>query len=133
MRSRPLERPLAVEVITYVPSQYNHCPHCEVTWHVAGIRQRVQREMAETGLPDDLKREFHDLSEWAHTLPAKFGDRVRLRLVDAASIEGFVKSLLRGFHRYPAFTVAGRRYVGSEFARVEALIAEGLVRARKGG
>jgi hypothetical protein len=91
-----------------------------------GIRQKVQREMADTGLPDDLKREFHDLSAWAHTLPAKFGDRIRLRLIDAASIEGFFKSLVRRFHRYPAFTVAGRRYVGSDFARVDALISEQL-------
>jgi hypothetical protein len=89
-----------------------------------GLRQKVQREMVETGLPDDLKREFHDLSEWAHTLPAKFGGRVSLRLVDAVSVEGFVKSLARRFWKYPAFTVGGRRYVGSDFARVDALIAE---------
>jgi hypothetical protein len=95
-----------------------------------GLRQKVQREMADTGLPDDLMREFHHLSEWAHTLPAKFGPRIRLRLVDAASIEGFFKSLLRRFHRYPAFTVAGQRYVGSDFSRVDALIA---ARLAKGG
>ena len=87
-----------------------------------GIRQKVQREMAETGLPDDLKQEFHDLSSWAHTLPEKFGGGVRLRLIDAASIEGFFKSLVRRFWRYPAFSVEGQRYVGSDFSRVEALI-----------
>jgi hypothetical protein len=91
-----------------------------------GIRQKVQREMAETGLPDDLKQEFHDLSEWAHTLPDRFGSRIRLRLIDAASIEGFFKSLLRRFHRYPAFMVGGQRYVGSDFSRVDALIVEHL-------
>ncbi len=41
--------------------------------------------MLETGLPENLKQEFHQLSEWAHTLPEKFGTRVRVRLVDAAS------------------------------------------------
>ncbi len=87
-----------------------------------GLRQKVQREMADTGLPDDLKQEFHDLSSWAHTLPEKFGDRVRLRLIDGASIEGFVKSLVRRFWRYPAFSVEGERYIGSDFSRVEALI-----------
>lgn len=91
-----------------------------------GIRQKVQREMAETGLPDDLKQEFHELSEWAHTLPDKFGRRIRLRLIDAASIEGFFKSLVRRFRRYPAFTVGGQRYVGSDFSRVDALITERL-------
>jgi hypothetical protein len=91
-----------------------------------GIRQKVQREMADTGLPDDLKQEFHQLSQWAGTLPGKFGPRVHLRLIDAASIEGFFKSLLRRFNRYPAFTVEGRRYVGADFARVDGLIAESL-------
>lgn len=91
-----------------------------------GIRQKVQREMVETGLPDDLKEEFHALSEWAHTLPERFGERVRLRLVDAVSIEGFFKVLFRRFRRYPAFTVEGRRYVGSDFARVDRMITECL-------
>jgi hypothetical protein len=94
-----------------------------------GLRQKVQREMTETGLPDDLKREFHGLSEWAHTLPSKFGERVSLRLIDAASIEGFFKSLWGRFNRYPAFRVEGQRYVGSDFSRVDALIAERLASA----
>jgi hypothetical protein len=97
-----------------------------------GLRQKVQREMADTGLPDDLKQEFHQLSEWAHTLPAKFGDRIRVRLIDAASIEGFFKSLVRRFGRYPAFTVGGQRYVGSDFSRVDALISRQLA-VGKGG
>lgn len=91
-----------------------------------GLRQKVQREMADTGLPDDLKEEFHQLSAWAHTLPEKFGRGIRLRLVDAASIEGFFRSLLSRARRYPAFTVDGARYSGSDFARVDALIAERL-------
>jgi hypothetical protein len=95
-----------------------------------GLRQKVQRELLETGLPEDLKREFHALSEWAHTVPAKFGDRVRVRLVDAVSLEGFVKSLLGRFWRYPAFRVRGERYVGTDFSRVDELISSQLA---KGG
>ena len=91
-----------------------------------GLRQKVQREMADTGLPDDLKRDFHALSEWAHTLPEKFGGQVRLRVVDGASIEGFVRSLVHRVWRYPAFAVAGERYVGSDFSRVDKLIERGL-------
>jgi hypothetical protein len=95
-----------------------------------GLRQKIQRELMDSGLPDDLKAEFHELSAWAHTLPSKFGDRVYVRLIDAASIEGFFKSLFRRFARYPAFTVEGQRYVGSDFARVDALIGKQLT---KGG
>ena len=91
-----------------------------------GLRQKIQRDLMGSGLPDDLKEEFHALSEWAHTLPAKFGDRVHVRLIDVASIEGFCKALVRRFGRYPAFTVEGERYVGSDFARVDELIAARL-------
>jgi len=91
-----------------------------------GLRQKIQRDFMGSGLPDDLKEEFHALSEWAHTLPARFSDRVRVRLIDAASIEGFFKSLVRRFGRYPAFTVEGQRYVGSDFTRVDELIAARL-------
>jgi len=93
-----------------------------------GLRQKVQRELLESGLPEDLKQEFHALSEWAGSLPAKFGDRVRVRLIDAVSLEGFVRSLLGRFGRYPAFSVRGRRYVGSDFSRVDDLISTQLAR-----
>jgi hypothetical protein len=95
-----------------------------------GLRQKIQRDLMGSGLPDDLQNEFHALSEWAHTLPAKFGDRIRVRLIDAVSLEGFFKSLVRRFGRYPAFTVEGQRYVGSDFTRVDALIAARLTGAR---
>jgi hypothetical protein len=68
-----------------------------------GLRQKVQRELLESGLPEDLTQDFHALAEWAGTLPARFGDRVHVRLIDAVSIEGFAKSLRRRFWRYPAF------------------------------
>ena len=77
-------------------------------------------------VPADLYREFHQFSEWAQTLPGKFGSRISVRLVDAASIEGFFKSLLGRFHRYPACKVGSERYVGSDFSQVDALISARL-------
>jgi hypothetical protein len=97
-----------------------------VTWKVIGLRQNVQRDMMQTGLPKDLETEFHALSEWANTLASKFGDRVKVRLIDVASIEGFFKSLVQRSRRYPAFTVEGKRYAGRDFTQVDALIAKAL-------
>jgi len=97
-----------------------------VTWQVIGLRQKVQREMIQTGLPEGLSTEFHALSEWAQTLSSKFDNQVAVRLIDAASIEGFFKSLLRRFRRYPAFSVEGQRYTGNDFTQVDALIAKSL-------
>lgn len=93
-----------------------------------GLRRKVQRELMDSALPEDLQTEFHELSEWAHTLPGKFANRVDVRLIDVASIEGFFKSLFRRFWRYPAFAVDGQRYVGSDFSRVDALISRALQR-----
>ena len=93
-----------------------------------GLRQKVQKDLMDSALPEDLQAEFHQLSEWAHTLPGKFANRVDVRLIDVASIEGFVKSLFRRFWRYPAFAVESQRYVGSDFSRVDALISRALRR-----
>ena len=98
-----------------------------------GLGRKVHREQLESGLPDDLAREFHDLSEWASALRERFGSRLRFRLVDVASIEGFVKSLVHRFRRYPAFLVDGTRYAGSDLSRVDALIAERLAVRPEGG
>ena len=97
-----------------------------MTWQVAGLGRKVHEDQLETGLPEDLYREFHQLSEWARSLPTKFGARVSVRLVDAASIEGFFKSLLRRVNRYPAFRVGTERYVGADFSQVDALISARL-------
>lgn len=126
MGSDPLGRPLRVDVITYVPTNFQHCRHCEITFQAAGVGRRIHQEQLESGLPPDLAREFHQLSDWAQTLPAKFGERVSVRLVDAASIEGFFRSLVGRFRKYPAFRVGGERYVGSDFSRVDTLISRQL-------
>ncbi len=97
-----------------------------MTWQVAGLGRKIHREQIDSGLPDDLAAEFHSLSEWARGLPGRFGSRVTVRLVDAASVEGFFKSLFRGLHRYPAFVVDGRKYVGKDFSRVDTLIEDTL-------
>ncbi len=97
-----------------------------MTWQVTGLGQKVHREQLDSGLPEDLAAEFHSLSQWARGLPDRYGSRVTVRLVDAASIEGFFKSLLRRLNRYPAFIVDGRKYVGNDFVNVDALISESL-------
>ena len=92
----------------------------------------MHREEIQSALPDDLAEEWHVLSEWLLGLAQRYGSRVTVRLVDVASMEGFFKSLFRRFDRYPAFVVDGRKYVGSDFSRVDALISESLATQRVG-
>ena len=103
-----------------------------MTWQVAGLGRKIHQEQLESGLPADLAAEFHSLSVWAQGLPQRYGPRVTVRLVDAASIEGFFKSLVRRLRRYPAFVVDGRKYVGSDFSRVDALISQSMATQRVG-
>jgi glutaredoxin len=114
--------PLRVEVITYAPTVFYHCQHCELTFQQMGIGDRVHRQEASEALPADLREEFHALSDWVHRIYETHGDRVQVRIVDAASIEGFWKSLRHGARRYPAVILDGkRRLSGSD---IEALDAE---------
>lgn len=98
---------------------------------MAGLGQKVHREQLESGLPDDLAAEFHALSQWAGGVLQRHGSRVTVRLVDAASIEGFFKSLVRRLHRYPAFVVDGKKYEGTDFSQVDALISGRLAAPRR--
>jgi hypothetical protein len=90
----------------------------------------VHREQIQSALPDDLAEEWHALSEWVLGLAQRYESRVTVKLVDVASMQGFFKSLFRRLRRYPAFIVNGRKYVGSDFSRVDRLIAESLAAER---
>jgi hypothetical protein len=102
-------RPVRVQVITYAPTAFYHCQHCELTFSEMGLGERVHQEQARDALPEDLRREYEVVSGWVHELATRFGRKVRVRLVDAASIEGFWKSLRHRVRRYPAVIVEGDR------------------------
>jgi hypothetical protein len=100
-------QPLSVKIITYAPTAFRHCQHCELAFEGMGIGQQVQREAASSSLPDDLAGEYQDLSNWVHRLLERHPGRLAISLIDAASIEGFWKSLRHGVRRYPAVIIDG--------------------------
>ena len=118
-------RPVTVEVITYAPTVFSHCQHCELAFGEIGIGERLRRQEAAEALPDDLARDFQALSDWVHRLLERHGPRVRVRVVDAASIEGFARSLRHRVGRYPAVIVYGReKRIGGDLAALDPLIDE---------
>lgn len=120
-------QPVSVTVITYAPTIFRHCQHCEVAFQGAGLGERIHQESAKDALPEDLIAEFQGVSDWVHQLLGRHGHRVSVSVVDAASIEGVWKSLRHGVRTYPAVIVDGRETrVGSEFATADALIDERL-------
>lgn len=113
-------RPVRVDVLTYAPTVFFHCQHCEVVFGQTGIGERVHREQARGSLPDDLRAEFAQLADWVHRLVERHGARVRVRLIDAASIQGFWTSLRHRTRSYPAVIVDRQeRFVGENLAVAE--------------
>jgi hypothetical protein len=113
-----------VQVITYAPTVFYHCQHCELTFQQMGLGDRLRREEARDALPEDLRHEYQAVSTWVHDLVHRFGDSLRVRIVDAASVEGFFKSLVHRARRYPAVVVEGgpAKYVGTDLAEAKHVI-----------
>lgn len=116
-------QPVSVQIITYAPTVFRHCQHCELAFEGMGIGQPVQREAAASSLPDDLARQYQDVSNWVHRLLERHPGRVAVSVIDAASIEGVWKSLRHRVRRYPATIVAGRETaIGTDFEAVNRVI-----------
>ena len=116
-------RPVTVEVITYAPTVFYHCQHCELTFQEMGIGERLRRREAAEALPEDLTREYQAVSDWVHGLLERHGPRVRVDVLDAASIRGFFASLRHRVGRYPAVIVDGReKRIGLDLAALDPLI-----------
>jgi hypothetical protein len=112
-----------IKVITYAPTVFYHCQHCELTFSQIGIGDRIHREEARDALPEDLRRDFEELSAWVHRLIECYGDRVSIRVIDAASIEGVWKSLRYGLRRYPAVVIDGTdTHAGGDLKSLEHVI-----------
>jgi len=110
-----MDKPLLVEIIAYAPTAYYHCTHCEVAWREMGKSNRIHEEQIESSLPRDLIEDYQKVSDWVREMFRVHCDRILLKVIDAASIEGFYKSIKHNARRYPAVIVNGKsRFIGSE-------------------
>lgn len=126
-------RPVTVQVIAYAPTVFRHCQHCEVAFAGLGFAEKMHAREAANALPDDLMREFQQVSDWVHSLLERHGDRVKVSVVDAASVEGVWKSLRHGTRRYPAVIVDGKEtLIGTDFAPADRLVDQRLTARREG-
>jgi hypothetical protein len=121
-------KPVRVTVLTYAPTVFRHCQHCEVAFEGMGIGERMHRAEARDALPADLALEFQRVSDWVHALIERHGSRLGIDVVDAASIEGFWLSLRHWVRGYPAVIVDGdaRRVASTDLAEIDQVISEHL-------
>ena len=122
-------KPVTVQVITYAPTVFYHCQHCELAFQEMGLGERLRRQEAAESLPDDLARDFQALSDWVHSLLQRFGPQIRVRVIDAASVEGVVASVRHRVGRYPAVIVDGEKRIGSDFSALDPLIEQRVATA----
>jgi hypothetical protein len=125
--------PVKVKVITYAPTVFRHCQHCEVAFSGVGLGERIHRDEAKDALPEDLSLDYQRVSDWVHDLLERHERGLAISVVDAASIEGVWQSLRHGVRRYPAVVIDGTpKRIGTDFNEADALIDERL-RARATG
>jgi hypothetical protein len=53
-----------VEILTYAPTEFYHCHHCEVVWDSVGFGRRIRANQHDAGLPPELQAEYAAISEW---------------------------------------------------------------------
>lgn len=100
-----MTEPVSVEIIAYAPTAFYHCTHCEVAWRAYGMTNRLHDEQVVSSLPTELAADYQAVSDWVHQVLRRYCDRVTIKVIDAASLEGFVKTLRYGIRRYPAVVI----------------------------
>lgn len=122
-QERGAAKAVRVEVIAYAPTAFYHCQHCEVAFQEVGFGQRLREEQLAHALPEDLLHDYQALSDGVRALTEYYGGQVVVKVIDAASVEGFWKSLRYGVRRYPAVIVEGKgKCSGTDWATVRRLI-----------
>jgi hypothetical protein len=119
-------KPVRVTVITYAPTVFRHCQHCEVAFDEMGLGERIRQDAAANALPEELTTEYAQVSDWIHRLLERHPHKLAIDLVDAASIEGFFRSIRNRVRRYPAVIVDGeeRRAGVTDFGELDRVIAD---------
>ena len=116
-----------IEILAYAPTEFYHCQHCEVVWNHVGFGRGIHAEQRESALPPDLQAEYASISAWVREAFDRYGERLTVKVVDAASIEGFYKSLRYGSRRFPVFVIDGeQRVAGFDRDQLDAALAQRL-------
>jgi len=122
-----VQKPVKVELIAYAPTAFFHCRHCEVVWQQTGTGRALRQEQLDASLPDDLMQEYRQLSDWVMQMAETYGSRLQFKVIDAASLEGWFKSLRYRVRRYPAVIVDGRaRFLGPDLERATEQIRQSV-------
>jgi hypothetical protein len=119
-------KPVSVEVVAYAPTGFYHCTHCEIVFKEQGVGDKIHAEQLQSAMPEDMMRDYAQVSQWVNTLVDRYGEKIVVKVIDAASIEGVWKSLRQGVRQYPAVIVEGK----DKFAFDNTQAAESIISRR---
>ena len=127
-QTNTMQSPAAqLEILTYAPTEFFHCRHCEDVWDHVGIGKRIHAEQRQSLLPPDLQREYAAISDWVLQAVERYGGRLSVKVVDAASVEGVWKSLRHRTRRFPAFILDVRERIAAfDRERLDQALAQRL-------
>lgn len=115
---------MQLEILTYAPTEFYHCGHCEVVWRDVGIGARIRAEQRAAALPSDLQAEYAAIADWVAEAVGRYGDALQVQVVDVASVEGVLKAVRHRARRFPTFIVDGcERISGFDAERLDAALA----------
>ena len=111
-----------VEVIVPLIAGMKHCQSCQVFIDDADISKRVQAEELKS-YPEEMWRDHAQLSQMVRDLSQRYGDQLRIVMIDPHSPMGLWKSLRYWVRSYPTFIVNGRaKYTGRDLSALESLL-----------
>ena len=124
MPPTPPPSPVLLEVLAHVPTDFFHCSHCERFCDAAGIGAPVHREM-QAAYPAEVLEEAGRLATWLQDLSTRYGEQLRIHIIDPQSPEGLFKSLRYWVRRYPTFIIDHQtKYTGWDRAALERLLPD---------
>ena len=111
-----------LEVIAPLAAGMKHCQSCQVFIDDADISKRVQAEELKS-YPEEMWRDHAQLSQMVRDLSQRYGDQLRIVMIDPHSPMGLWKSLRYWVRSYPTFIVNGRaKYTGRDLSALESLL-----------
>ncbi len=102
--------PVRVDVIYPLPEGWGMCFTCEALMAHAQLAQAPYERGLEE-YPPEWRLEFEQLSAAIYGLADRYQSGIVIRLWDPRSLQGLLKSIRYGAHRYPTFIVNGQQKV----------------------
>lgn len=113
-----------LQVVAPVPINFFPCTHCEEFFQLAGIGEKVHRVDLEQ-YPETVIQDAARLAEWLLDLTQRYGDQLRIQVIDPQSLQGFFLCLRFGVRSYPAFILQDCKvYIGWEREALERILQE---------